>query len=410
VIKTADLKAQTRRELADLAKNYGVAGWHGMKKEELVEAIARVQRRLRRKSSERSSETSSGSNPSKAKAASNGSTGKLRSGSDASKKKSLDKKPAKPVAPVVSAKTARIRAQIRRRRELVQRNRDLSTSTLVAGSAVKNGSSRTKAAEPHQDRIVLLVRDSYWLQANWEITRASVQRAQSALAERWHTATPVLRLLTVGDISSNRAETVERDIPIHGGVDNWYIDVDEPPSRFRVLIGYLGENGNFYTICRSNVVETPRPGECERLDEHWRDIAEDYERIYSLSGGYDTASGDLKEIFEERLCRTMPVRGDQGQLLGDPTLLRQTRLPFDVDAELIVFGKTVPGASVSVAGRPVKLQPDGSFTVRMELPDKRQVLPVTAESRDGLRQRTTVVAVERNTKVMETVEYEDKIQ
>ena len=291
----------------------------------------------------------------------------------------------------------------------MQKNRDLSTGTLVAGSAVKNGASRTKATEPHQDRIVLLVRDAYWLQANWEITRASVQRAQSALAERWHTATPVLRLLQVGDVASNRAETVSRDIPIHGGVDNWYIDVDEPPSRFRVLIGYANENGEFYTLCRSNVVETPRPGECDRLDEHWRDIAEDYERIYSLSGGYDTDTGDLKEMFEERLHRSMPVRGDQGQTVGDPTLLRQTKLPFEVDAELIVFGKTVPGASVSVGGRPVKLQPDGSFTVRMELPDKRQVLPVTAESRDGMRQRTTVIAVERNTKVMETVEIEEKI-
>ena len=62
-----------------------------------------------------------------------------------------------------------------------------------------------------------------------------------------------------------------------------------------------------------------------------------------------------------------------------------------------------------VAGRPVKLQADGSFTVRMELPDKRQVLPVTAESRDGFRQRTTVVAVERNTKVMEPVELDDRL-
>ena len=79
-----------------------------------------------------------------------------------------------------------------------------------------------------------------------------------------------------------------------------------------------------------------------------------------------------------------------------------------MDAELIVFGKTVPSAVVSVAGRPVKLREDGSFTVRMELPDKRQVLPVTAESRDGARQRTTVIAVERNTKVMEPVEVEDR--
>jgi len=197
-------------------------------------------------------------------------------------------------------------------------------------------------------------------------------------------------------------------VMIHGGVDTWYLDVDEPPARFRVLIGYLADNGDFHTLCRSNVVETPRPGECERLDEHWQDIAEDYERIYSLSGGNENTSRDLREVFEDRLSRQMPSRGDSGQSVTDPSLLRQTNLPFDVDAELIVFGKTVPSAVVSVAGRPVKLREDGSFTVRMELPDKRQVLPVTAESRDGARQRTTVIAVERNTKVMEPVEVEDR--
>ena len=45
MITTADLRAQTRRELADLAKNYGVPGWHGLKKDELVDEIRKVQRR-----------------------------------------------------------------------------------------------------------------------------------------------------------------------------------------------------------------------------------------------------------------------------------------------------------------------------------------------------------------------------
>ena len=35
------------------------------------------------------------------------------------------------------------------------------------------------------------------------------------------------------------------------------------------------------------------------------------------------------------------------------------------------------------------------------LPDKRQVLPVVASSVDGVEQRTIVIAVERNTKVLE---------
>ncbi|WP_145389666.1 DUF4912 domain-containing protein [Stieleria neptunia] len=454
MIKTADLKSQTRRELAALAKNYGIAGWHGMRKEELVDAISKTQRRLRRKSKSSSTSSSSpsrstggnatakssssrgtasrspssgGARRTKAQAEKNGegvaSKAKSMSSSrPAAAKASRSTKPRsrrnvslndRPLpemrAPKVSAKTARIRAQLRRQKEQAEKHRDLSTGTLVGGSAVQNGPQRTRAGEPHRDRIVLMVRDSYWLQATWEITRASVARAESSLAERWHTAKPVLRVMEVEDVANNIAETVQRDIPIHGGVDTWYVDVQNPPTRFRVAIGYITSDDQFHSICRSNIVETPSPGECERLDEHWHDIADDYERIYSLSGGYDTDGGDLKEIFEERLHRSMPTRGSQGQLTADPTLLRQSKLPFEVDAELIVFGRTASGSSVSLGGRPVKLQSDGTFTVRMKLPDKRQVLPVTAESRDGMRQRTTVIAVERNTKVMEAVDVKDNM-
>ena len=49
------------------------------------------------------------------------------------------------------------------------------------------------------------------------------------------------------------------------------------------------------------------------------------------------------------------------------------------------------------------LRPDGSFTVRMSLPDRRQVIPVIASSPDGVEQRTIILAVERNTKVLEPV-------
>ncbi|WP_145422562.1 DUF4912 domain-containing protein [Planctomycetes bacterium K23_9] len=434
MIKTADLKAQTRRELADLAKNYGVPKWHAMKKDELVDAVTKAQRRLRRqagssktstakssptaKKSSRKTPASKASRPAATASSSSKTNGTLRASKSSSAKNkassskttSLNDRPIpEPRPPRVSPKTARIRAQMKKRREAIQKNKDISTGTLVGGAAVKTGSDRSRGSEPHKDRVILLVRDSFWLQASWEITQASVQRAQASMAEKWHTAKPCVRVLAVGSVAENRAETVERDIMIHGGVDTWYIDVQDPPSRYRVLVGYLADNDQFYTICRSNTVETPQPGECERLDEHWRDIAEDYERVFSLSGGYDSDSGDLRDVFEERLRRAMPCRGDKGQTVAEPSLLRQTHLPFNVDAELIVFGKTAPNSSVTVAQKPVKLQPDGSFTVRMQLPDKRQVLPITAESRDGLRQRTTVIAVERNTKVMEAVELDDRL-
>jgi uncharacterized protein len=78
-------------------------------------------------------------------------------------------------------------------------------------------------------------------------------------------------------------------------------------------------------------------------------------------------------------------------------------LPFAVDAELIVFGVTDANAHVTLQGEPVPLREDGSFTVRMALPDRRQVIPVIASSPDGVEQRTIILAVERNTKMLERV-------
>lgn len=451
MITNADLSSQTRRELAEMAKNYGVAGWHAMRKDDLVSEITKVQRRLRRQNGGKKTSEAAGSATSRGKSSP---AGKPKSGGRTSKrppaksaatatsktisaKKSSSTKPSTLTAskssgastrskprkttsrkttsrsdallseldePKVSAKTLRIRAEMRRRRELMQKHKDLSTNTLVAGSAVTGGAERHRTTAPHRDRVVLLVRDSYWLQASWEVTQSSVQRAQSAMAEQWHSAIPTLRLLSVGNVASNRAETVTRDISVHGGVSTWYIDVQDPPSRYRVALGYLAGNGEFHCLCRSNIIETPVPGDCERLDEHWQDIAEDYERIYALSGGFESGSGELREAFEDRLQRRMPHPVESGSMTADPSLLRQSRLRLDVEAELIVFGKTDPTASISVSGRPVKLQKDGAFTVRLDFPNKRQVLPITAETRDGLRQRTTVLAVERNTKVMDTVE------
>ena len=76
---------------------------------------------------------------------------------------------------------------------------------------------------------------------------------------------------------------------------------------------------------------------------------------------------------------------------------------FQVDTELIVHGVTRPDAHVTLRGEPVRLRSDGSFAVRFNLPDRRHVLPMVASSRDGAEQRTIVLAIDRNTKVMEPI-------
>jgi hypothetical protein len=207
-----------------------------------------------------------------------------------------------------------------------------------------------------------------------------------------------------GGTTTSTSERVVREIDIHGGVTNWYIDVASPPQRFRTEIGYRAINGKFFSIARSNMVDTPAPDSSDTIDENWTDVAENYERVYAMSGGYaeDNNSGELRELFEENLRRPMsPSSSSQFGSGAERALNRHRDLDFHVDAEMILYGRTKPDAKVMLGGEPIKLRPDGSFTVRLAMPDKRQVLPVVASTPDGVQQRTIVIAVERNTKVLE---------
>ncbi|MGH7140177.1 MAG: DUF4912 domain-containing protein, partial [Pirellulales bacterium] len=255
-----------------------------------------------------------------------------------------------------------------------------------------------------KDRLVVMVRGPFWLHAWWQLTRASITRAQAALGQEWHAARPILRLyeVTVGT-TTNSAERPVRDIEVHGGVNDWYIDLKDPPKSHRLDIGYLTPSGKFYVLVRSNTVTTPKAGASDAIDENWSEVAEDFDKIYAMSGGYNShAAGDLQELFEERLRRPMgsPMVTQYGA--GIEGLLPKKRgFHFDVDAELLVFGSTEPDAHVTLQGQPVKLRPDGTFTMRFSQPNCRQVIPAVAATRDGFEQRTVVIAVERNTKVME---------
>ena len=248
-----------------------------------------------------------------------------------------------------------------------------------------------------------MVRDPYWLHTHWELSRGTLARAHAALGQEWHTAKPILRVMDVtSEDTTSASERHIRDIDIHGGVNNWYIDVKSPPKSYRIDIGYLARRGKFFVLARSNVVTTPKAGSTDVLDENWTSVQDQCQKIYSQSGGPNGSmvSSELRDLFEERLRR--PMQGLSLQSLGTGALPSLSRgFHFEIDAELIVYGSTEPNARVTLQGEHVPIRPDGSFTVRFSLPDSRQIIPATASSPDGVEERTIVLAIERNTKALD---------
>ncbi|HEY7308971.1 MAG TPA: DUF4912 domain-containing protein [Gemmataceae bacterium] len=375
------LQASSKKTLIDLARKKGIAGWHGMTKDELVNALAKLNARAKRMRKP---------------------TPRKPSARKTAARRTRPARRGRVVAPVQSA-AARDTSNTPSAEEQVE------SSKFNMGVPTKDLSAKVPRDLPAgygKDRIVVMVRDPYWLHAYWELTRHAIQRAEAALGQEWHTARPILRLLDVSSSdTTSTAESILRDIDIHGGCNNWYIDVGNPPRSFRVDIGYLARSGKFYVLARSNVVTTPRAGVSDIIDENWADIdAKKADRIYAMSGGFDpTASSlELKQLFEERLRRPLGSPavtsfGSGGMMPGG----KSRKFWFQIDAELIVYGATEPSARVTLQGEPVKLRPDGTFTMRFSLPDSRQIIPAVAVSPDGIEERTIVLAVERNTKQLE---------
>jgi len=378
LITAASLKTQTAKDLAQMAKEKGVSGWHSMRKEQLVKALLTKARSAARKKA-----------PSKA----GGKTTKRSTTAKTRVKPAAKSKARKKPAPVKKKSPGVVRKVRKLHRDAAEREllRDLSAT----------GKKKTGIETVEKDRVVLMVRDPFWLHVHWQFTRQSVERAKAALGANWVTSTPIIRLVQIENNNSN-TEQVSRDIEIHGGVNNWYIDVSKPPLSYRAAIGYLDANGKFYQLLRSNAVTTPTPGSANEIDENWTDVARNYEKVYAMSGGLEEDGGDLQDLFEERLRRPMgaPIVTRYG-VGADGSSPNQRNFSFEVDAEMIIYGQTSPDAYVTLANEPVTLRTDGSFTVRLSMPDRRQVLPIVASSGDGVEQHTTVLAIERNTKTME---------
>jgi hypothetical protein len=381
VITAATLRTHTVKDLAAMAKDEGVSGWHSMRKEQLVKALLKL---AKQEAQAKKTKKNSGKNTAKRKNSLSSGSGKNRDSGGRFKSHHVT---------ITESDKKRLK-QIREK---------LATAKDLAHKAEK------ERQETLKDRLVLMVRDPYWLHAYWELTPQSIQRAKVALGPHWHGAKPILRLLEVGKGDADMAAKQPlRDIAIHGGVNHWYVDVSDPPKSFQTEIGYLAANGRFLCLARSNIVstdQTKKPSD-NPIDGNWQGVAEDYDRIYAMSGGYEEngANSDLKHVFEKQLHRPMgPNMFAQFGLGAQNAGRERDDFSFEVDAEVVVFGVAEPGSQITLKGEPIPTKADGTFTIRLPLPDNRQVFPVVANSSDGMEQRTIVLAVERNTKVLSPV-------
>ncbi|NUN64052.1 DUF4912 domain-containing protein [Pseudanabaena biceps] len=82
---------------------------------------------------------------------------------------------------------------------------------------------------------------------------------------------------------------------------------------------------------------------------------------------------------------------------SESTPVRPRQFWLVADAELIVYGATEPDASVTIGGRPIKLNADGTFRFHTSFQDGIQDYPIFAVAADGEQNRAIHMKFERQT-------------
>ena len=239
-----------------------------------------------------------------------------------------------------------------------------------------------------------MVKDPWWLYAYWEIQPQTERAARSRLSPQ--EVGGLQSALRVYDVTATDGEVRSAsravDIILSGLATNWFIHTNAPNHSFIVEIGLLTTGGRFLPLARSNRVLAPRFGPSDVIDEFWASPDETYWKLFGVSAGIGIGASPL----------AWPGDRLSQQLLSGP---RSSMAPAShgratvrgfwcrVDADLVIHGATEPKAAVTIQGQPVALRKDGSFSLRLSLPDGTQSIEVQVISPDGQRTKTVTPIV-----------------
>ncbi len=259
-------------------------------------------------------------------------------------------------------------------------------------------------------KIMLMVRDPEWVHAYWEIndeTRSHLGLPRDkAPGKRL-----VIRVYKVTDTTwpVDQAHYFF-DVEVPYEARSWYVNLPEANQQWCAELGVLDNEENYTAICRSNAVVTPRNTISDRIDSDWMTVEESFEKITRLSraemedhlrGAGSPGSEAILRTINRQL--TAVLHGEK-IALSSGIFSSESGLPdrsrnfwLQVHTELILYGATEPDAKVTVQGRNVELNPDGTFSMRFALPDGVQVLDVRAVNKAGDLEENITPVVERTT-------------
>ncbi len=315
-------------------------------------------------------------------------------------------------------------------------------------------------------RIVLLPRDPQWAYAYWDIP---IEHKNEL---RYHGGQQLaLRIYDVTDINlEHQSPHSIQEYPIDEMAREWYLPIPVSDRSYTIDIGYRCGDGRWLVLARSASVGIPPvypsdwiedifitvPWEEELVGKTFVELvpptpikgSEDgvsgtsatgagnnpnaiYERIFGMSDSAESLriSGSLYGSMQHSPLESISsfvfpsgvgmwalptasgvnMSGVGMSGIGMDVGERQRQFWLIADAELIVYGATEPDATVSIGGRQIKLNPDGTFRFQMSFQDGNIDYPIVAVAKDGEQQRSVHMTFDRSTPSRDTNTKEEAV-
>jgi len=314
-------------------------------------------------------------------------------------------------------------------------------------------------------RIVLMPRDPQWAYTYWDIPKEHKEELRRQGGQQL-----ALRIFDVTDINIDfQSSHSMQEYPCDELAREWYLPIPVSDRDYVIEIGYRTWDGQWLRLARSASVKVPPVYPSDWIEDvfitvnfdedlrgkNFYELVPPSKKIATQEGNpiYDQIFGMAESAEAMRIAGSlfgsmqhvpgsmapeqaissyvfpsgvgmwavptmsgitasgmgMLTMSGVGMFSASAVPVRPRQFWLIADAELIVYGATEPDANVTIGGRPIKLNPDGTFRHQMSFQDGLVDYPIMAVAADGEQMRSIHMKFERETPSRNTNTKEEAI-
>jgi len=135
----------------------------------------------------------------------------------------------------------------------------------------------------NQTRLVLMVRDPYWVYVYWDLDDQKSQEIEYATKDKSQQYQTILRFYDIPHEEKDPIYTDNKysfDIVVPISLGEWYVYLGKPTHRFYADLGLLSKDNDFYLVAWSNHVTLPSDSPSLLVDNEWQVKNELFDSLY----------------------------------------------------------------------------------------------------------------------------------